>query len=147
MKANIKRGKTPPVIDSEKYIQYYHPNLHCTIIRRKSQMPHQPQNDLYKQISLNLKALNPSPAYKSDFQIYTTLLRQKDENLRIPSWYPLFVKLMWNMQAKYPEQVDLKTITKEEIISKNLPCRSVKAAIEDGLLTPIESWEFLDHII
>ncbi|MFO8145360.1 MAG: hypothetical protein R6T89_06515 [Candidatus Syntrophosphaera sp.] len=51
------------------------------------------------------------------------------------------------MQAKYPDQVDLKTITRDQVLSQDLPCRSVKAAVEDGLLPQVPGWDNLDHEI
>ena len=51
------------------------------------------------------------------------------------------------MQAKYPEQVDLKTITKEQILEQQLPCLSVKTAVEDGLLTKVPGYQYLDKEI
>ncbi|MDI3504486.1 MAG: hypothetical protein PWP64_1422, partial [Candidatus Cloacimonadota bacterium] len=44
-------------------------------------------------------------------------------------------------------QVDLKTITKAQIIEQDLPCRSVKRAVEDGLLLEIPGYQYLDKEI
>jgi hypothetical protein len=55
--------------------------------------------------------------------------------------------MMWAMQAKYPQQVNLKTITREQILEQQLPCRSVKAAVEDGLLAKIPGYQYLDNEI
>jgi hypothetical protein len=55
--------------------------------------------------------------------------------------------MLWAMQAKYPATVDLKTITREQIVSQNLPCRSVKAVVEDGLLPIIPGYQYMDREI
>jgi hypothetical protein len=65
----------------------------------------------------------------------------------LPSWYSLNIKMLWAMQAKYPATVDLKTITREQIAEQNLPCRSVKAAVEDGLLPLIPGYRYMDREI
>jgi hypothetical protein len=106
-------------------------------------MPHQEMNDTYRDVARNLKALQPSAPYKSNFAIYTSKRRDEDENLLIVSWYNLYIKMMWAMQAKYPSTVDLRTITREQITLQNLPCKTVKAAIEDGLLPPVNGYEIL----
>jgi hypothetical protein len=51
--------------------------------------------------------------------------------------------MLWAMQAKYPDLVNLSTITKDEIIAQDLPCRSVKRAVEAGLLPKIPGYEYL----
>jgi hypothetical protein len=55
--------------------------------------------------------------------------------------------MLWAMQARYPEQVNLKTITREQIVEQNLPCRSVKTAVEDNLLPQIPGYQYLDREI
>lgn len=79
--------------------------------------------------------------------MYLNSLMDRDDSVRLPSWYSLYIKMLWAMQAKYPEQVILKTITREQIFEQNLPCRSVKAAIEDGLLPQIPGYQYLDREI
>ena len=49
--------------------------------------------------------------------------------------------MMWNMQKTMPDQVDLKTITKEQIYDNNLPCKTLKQAIEAGLLPEVEGYQ------
>lgn len=115
-------------------IYYYHPRLKRTLARKCPTMPEQPQNVEYGNISRQIKALEPSAAYRNDFRIYLSYLRDSDESVTYPSWYSLYIKMLWAMQAKYPETVDLKTITREQVESANLPCRTVQAAAQDGLI-------------
>lgn len=115
-------------------IYYYHPRLKRTLARKSPTMPVQPQNVEYGNISRQIKALEPSAAYRNDFRIYLSYLRDSDESVTYPSWYSLYIKMLWAMQAKYPETVDLKTITREQVESANLPCRTVQAAAQDGLI-------------
>jgi len=146
MKATVKEGLKGFSGKLDGAIYYYHPHLKKTLMRRAPKMPHQPQNDDYREISRQIKALAPSEGYRSDFRIYLNLLRDRDESVLLPSWYSLYVKMLWAMQAKYPE-ANLKTLTKEQIIDQQLPCRTVKTAVEDGLLVPVPGYQYLINTI
>jgi len=144
MKATVKEGIKGFSGKLDGAVYYYHPRLKRTLMRKMPKMPVQAQNHLYRDVARQIKNLEPSSAYRNDFRSYFTQLRERDENINLPSWYSLYVKMLWAIQAKYPAQVDLKTITKEQVHSQNLPCISVKAAIEDGLLPQIPGWEYYD---
>lgn len=144
MKAKVTEGIKGFSGKLDGAIYYYHPRLRKTLMRKAPEMPHQPQNDDYRTISRQIKALEPSEAYRSDFRIYLNILRDRDESVLLPSWYSLYVKMLWAMQAKYPEAVNLKTITKAQVTEQQLPCRSVRAAVEDGLLVAVPGYRYLD---
>ena len=110
-------------------------------------MPIQPQNIEYGNIARQIKALEPSEGYRNDFKMYLSILRDHDETIIYPSWYSLYVKMLWAMQAKHPETVNLKTITREQVSGQNLPCISVKAAVEDGLLRELPGYRYWDHVL
>lgn len=147
MKAYVKEGIKGFSGELDGMIYYYHPRLKRTLMRKKPKMPLQEQNIGYRSIARQLKDLEPSAEYRYDFKLYLSQLRDRDEDVNLPSWYALFVKMMWAMQAKYPDQVDLKTITRDQVLSQDLPCRSVKTAVEDGLLPQVPGWDNLDHQI
>ncbi|MCD8480946.1 MAG: hypothetical protein LRZ88_12585, partial [Candidatus Cloacimonetes bacterium] len=128
-------------------VYYYHPRLQRTLMRRAPKMPIQPQNIEYGDISRQIKAIQPSEGYRNDFRMYLNELRERDDSVRLPSWYSLYVKMLWAMQAKYPEQVNLKTITKAQIREQELPCRSVKCAVEAGLLPEVPGYQYLNREI
>ena len=147
MKATVKEGIKGFSGKLDGAIYYYHPRLKRTLMRRAPQMPLQEKNIEYATISQQIKAIDPSEAYRSDFRNYLNELRDRDDSIRLPSWYSLYIKMLWAMQAKYPDAVDLKTITREQIIAQNLPCRCVKAAVEDGLLPIIPGYQYMDREI
>ncbi len=147
MKVTVKEGIKGFSGKLDGAIYYYHPRLQRTLMRRKPNMPAQPQNAQYRTISRQIKALNPSEAYRYDFKTYLSLLQDQDSSVRAPSWYCLFTKMLWAMAKKYPQTVDLSTITRQDIQSHNLPCRSVKDAVADGLLPMVTNWQLLDHEI
>lgn len=147
MKATVKEGLKGFSGKLDGAIYYYHPRLKRTLMRRAPKMPIQPQNLEYATIARQKKAINPSEAYRSDFRNYLNHLRDRDDSVLLPSWYSLYIKMLWAMQAKYPDTVDLKTITRDQITEQNLPCRSVKTAVEDGLLPVIPGYQYMDREI
>ena len=56
------------------------------------------------------------------------------------SWYNLYIKMLFAMQKALPG-IDLATITIEQIYAEQLPCISVKAAVEAGLLPRVKGYE------
>ncbi len=145
MKVTIKEGLKGFSGKLEGAVYYYHPRLQRTLMRRMPVMPLQEQNKKFASIAKVIKAINPSDAYRNDFRTYLSLLREADPKVTNPSWYSLFLKLMWALQARYPAQVDLRSITLEQIVAQNLPCISIKAAVEDGLLQRVPGYQNLDH--
>ncbi len=147
MKAKFKAGLAGFSGKLDGAVYYYHPKLERWLVRKQPNMPIQAKNIEYKNVSQRLSALKVSEAYKRNFKSYLAELRDQDSRVRVPSWWSLFVKMMWKMQAEYPEQVDLTQITREQIESQALPCRSVSSAIEAGLLEAVPGCEKYTDLI
>ncbi len=133
---------------ADNLVIYYNRRLNRYIIR---QLPHRriTQSNLdFAAITQNLKRLNPSPAYRDDFKVYCDQYSRLKENedRPVPSWYNLFVRMMYALADKYPA-VDLKTIDRAFINAFSLPCKTLKDAIEDGLLPPVLNFQRLDSAI
>ncbi len=105
------------------------------------------QNARFTSISVNLKALNISEDYKNDLRDYTLRYSTLNQYKTRPclNWYSVFTLLMWNMSRALG--IDLATLTREQIESEELPCRSVKDAVEAGLLPPVLNYQRLDRLI
>ncbi|MDD2331431.1 MAG: hypothetical protein PHI68_02130 [Candidatus Cloacimonetes bacterium] len=147
MKASFSAGIAGLSGKLDGGIYYYHPRLGRYLMRKHPQMPMQKQNSEYRTIAKRLGKLKPSDAYKSNFRSYLSLLRDENSDLKIVSWYSLYVKMMWKMQSHDPDNIDLKTISRAQIETQNLPCRSLKQAIEAGLLLRVNGYEkFTDPI-
>jgi len=88
-------------------------------------------------------ALQPSEGYKQNLRDYLIGYNRLPVNdgREAHSWNNLYNKLMFAMQKALPETVDLANITREQIFSQNLPCRSIKAAIEANLLPGVRDYE------
>jgi hypothetical protein len=112
-------------------------------VRRKWKFENHPGQAQFASAQRAIFALQPSEVYKRDLKDY--LLRYnllpENEGKQAQYWGNLYVKLMFALQKTYPETVDLANITREQIVSQNLPCRSIKAAVEAGLLPVVKGYE------
>ena len=122
-------------------VYYYNRRLNKVIARRLPVTKPHEGNARLSAISVNLKALKPSEAYRTDLKLYTELLRMHEgaKGNCFYSWSNVFRKLMFGMAKKYG--IDLAILTRAEIYASNLPCITVKAAVEDGLLVAVKGYE------
>ena len=105
-------------------------------------------NRRFAAIARNLKRIAPSQAFITDMTVYTDIhsrhARVKD---RIYSnWYSAYLKMMYAL-PKVETYIDLEAITRAQIDANDLPCRSVKRAVEAGLLEPVPGYELLDKLM
>lgn len=116
---------------------YYHPILKRNFCRQHVKPKLSTANNRMAAISRNLKALSPSPGWQEDIDMYGRLLSSHNQQsgTNIVNWYGWYAKLMHRMAKEM--DVNLETLTRAEIISRDLPCRTVKAAIEAGLLEAV----------
>jgi len=94
----------------------------------------------------NLHALKPSTGYKDDLRTYLwryNALKGNEKNT-LRSWVNLYFKIMHDMATSVPG-IDLKALTRDEILSRELPCLSIRKAIEAGLLPEVYDWQSLDR--
>ncbi len=88
-------------------------------------------------------ALGPSEGYKQNLRDYLIAYNQlpQNEGREAHAWNNLYNKLMFAMQRQMG--IPLATLTREIIEEQNLPCRSVKTAVEAGLLPMVKGVERL----
>ena len=96
-------------------------------------------------VNENLHKLAPSDGFKRDARSYVWHYNSTKEGGLKPlrTWTNLFVRLMYAM-AKANPALDLRTLTREQIYEQNLPCITIKRAVEAGLLPKVYEWETLD---
>lgn len=111
-------------------------------IRSYPQRKVMPGNTAFAEVMANLRSLKPSFAYKEDMQMYVELYNALPANKYNPvkAWNNLFMKLMYAMARTSPD-IDLKTLSKQEIYDRDLPCRSVCRAVDSGLLPVVRGYE------
>jgi hypothetical protein len=127
---------------------YTHKVTKACIVRSKPQYEPNARTERLKLVMANLRQLNPSAAYKKDFTDYLDDYNALKENRgnQLISWSNLYLKILYKL-AKVNPEVDLLTLTREQIISNNLPCISLKAAIEAGLLPEVAAYARFDNQI
>jgi len=107
-----------------------------------------PGNTAFAEVMLNLRSLMPSSSYREDMQMYVELYNALPINKYMPvrAWNNLFMKVMYAL-AKNDPLINLKTITRQEIYDRSLPCISVLNAIEAGLLPVVKGYHKFDALI
>jgi len=58
----------------------------------------------------------------------------------------VYMKLMRALKDQYPE-LNFKTLTREEVLERQLPCRTIAAAVEAGYLEKVPGFENLINTI
>jgi hypothetical protein len=141
MKVKLRRGILGYNGTSDDMIYYTLPNCKVIIGRSKPEnfKAGKPQK-AYRSNAAQIKTIQPVQAYKDDFKLYTALyIKLSPENSSISNWYNLFIKMLWNQQKA--GICDIGNLTREVIYAQNLPCKSVKSAVEAGLLPAVLHWE------
>ncbi|MCB5224719.1 MAG: hypothetical protein RBT36_07140 [Desulfobulbus sp.] len=125
-------------------IYYYNPRINRIVVRSYAKPRETANNRRFSAIATNLRALEPSDAYKNDLSVYADTYSRKTHRCgpTLANWYNVYVKVMYAM-AKANPAIDLVSLTRADIEDGALPCRSVKQAVEAGLLEPVVGWERL----
>ena len=132
-------------------VYYYNPRLQRILVRPHVKPRPSAQTRRFAAIARNLKALAPSEAFKTDLAVYTDIYNRRLGSRRRPekilsNWYNAFMVMMYALpQAE--TYIDLEAITRAQIEANDLPCRSVKRAVEAGLLEPVPGYELLDKLM
>ena len=126
-------------------IYYYNKKLRRTICRKIGKYQHREQHDRLKAISQNLRNLDPSEGYKNDLELYVIIYSNSMSNRSkvLTSWYSAYTMLMWAMAKEY--DLDLATLSREQLANDNLPCLTVQRAVEAGLLPHVHDYEIMYH--
>ncbi len=128
-----------------KLVYYTLPNCDFTIGRSKPEhFTEAVQHNDYRLVAQNLRNIKPSAEFKNDFKVYATLYKDLPEAQKsVSSWYNLYISMLWTMQKA--GMVNLKTLTRQQIYDNDLPCKSVKSAVQAGLLPPVLNYTTLDN--
>lgn len=93
-------------------------------------------------IAQNLFALRPSEEFKHDCRNYANAYARgkSPRQARIGTWSNCYLHLMYALSRAYP-QIDLESLGREQIYAQDLPCISIKRAVEAGLLDPVPDYQ------
>jgi hypothetical protein len=117
-------------------VYYYNPLADKMVCRRYVKPRASQGNARFIKINRRLKEIFPSPEYLSDLKYYAALASDHTQHL---NWRNVYLKMMFALQRDFG--IDLATITREQIFSQNLPCKSVKSAVDAGLLAPVVGYQ------
>jgi len=141
MKVLFKNMLSGYIGNADEMIYYYDSRLDRILARRKPHIKPTAKNYTFGQIVKNLMGIRPSQAYKDDLISYSERCFNVGEfgNVR-PIWNNLYMKIMFAMRDDYPH-LDLLTLTREQILSLDLPCRTVGLSILAGYLPEVRNWQ------
>lgn len=149
MKVHLNMGVNGLSGKVDGAIYYYNPRLKVCVMRKYVRPEPNANNERTTSIMKNLKMINPSEGYKANLKDYVMYYNESKEygHKPINAWNNAWLKLMFAMQKAMPETVDLKTLTRDLIFVQNLPCKTLKDAIEFGLLPEMPRYERWDKPI
>jgi hypothetical protein len=149
MKVYMKRNLAGYTGTVDQAIYYYNPKLGVTLMRPYVYPKLNQNNERIVSIMANLKLINPSEGYRNNLRDYVMYYNDsKDYGHRpLSSWNNVWLKIMYAMQKANPETVNLRTITREQIYEQNLPCKTLKDAIDAGLVPAVTDYKHFNKPI
>lgn len=135
------------------YSSYYNYRL-CMV--RKFTYPTLTENHIrMSEINSNLNALylQASEAYRQDWKKYAQRNAMENQSRsmgvrkQMPPAKALFFRCMWSWAKANPGVVDLRTVSREEIINLDSPLRRVSACVQCEWLKKVTAWESLNNEI
>jgi hypothetical protein len=148
MKVHYKKAICGYSGTTDEAVYYYHPQLNLSLVREYVRPKDSSATDRIKAVMANLKLIQPSAGYKQNLKDYLLQYNRLKDYQHKPmlTWNNLFVKMMFALEKAFPE-VDLTTLARTQITELDLPCHSVKSAVEAGLLPEVDNYSHLDILI
>ena len=80
-----------------------------------------------------------------DCREYIRLFNQKfrRQGRALSTWPNVYMKIMRATKLKHPG-INFKTLTREDVLAMNLPCKTVADAIREGFLEEVPGFQNLD---
>lgn len=149
MKVKFKNMLQGYVGKADEMIYYQDRRTGKIYARRSFKFKKHPGQSPFRKAQKQIYALMPSAEFKYNLRDYCLSYNDLPQNQEKPlfTWCHVYNKMMWAMQKAMPEQVDLKTITRAQITELNLPCRTLKDAIEFGLLPEVAGYKRFNSLI
>jgi len=148
MKAYVKLTLPGFTGNMDDVVIYYNSHLNKYIARKKVIPKYTPSNEIIKEIFAFAKRIELSDGYLNDCREYIFQFNRKNrrQDRAMNTWPNVFMKVMRATMKSYPD-LDLKTLTREEIIAMNLPFRSIYESINAGYLEKVRDYNKLVNII
>ncbi len=144
MKTTFKYNLQGLIGKMDDKIFYYHSGKREVYVRSYVKPKSNPAALRMRSVMLNLRLIQPSAAYVRDLKDYLILYNRlpENKNAQVITWMNLYLKIMFGMQRIFPE-VDLATLTREQIFLSHLPCISVCEAVSAKLLPVVRNYQRL----
>jgi len=148
MKVEFKWGVRGFSGYADDAVYMYNRRLKKSYMRLYTYPARNPSADRAKLVMANLKLLQPSKGFKLNYYDYMLAFNELPENeyRQMLCWNNLYLRVMYAMQKRVLG-VDLATLTRQDIYDRNLPCITVKAAVEAGYLPGVKDYERFDKLI
>ncbi|MDD4309560.1 MAG: hypothetical protein PHO32_04210 [Candidatus Cloacimonetes bacterium] len=145
MKVSFQYGLAGYTGKAQGLVYYFDRRAGRVYARRNTYPRLTQENERVGSITKNLLALQPTAEYKENLSLYLMKYNSLAKNYAKPlrSWVNLFLKLMYAM-AKADPGINLRTISRTYIYDHDLPCISVKKAVEAGLLPEVYDYQRYD---
>ncbi len=148
MKARVKLALPGYTGNMDDMVIYYNSVLNCLIARKKVIPRFTPNNQDVKSAFALAKRIKLTDAFLDDCRAYIRGYNQKNRrhHRALTSWPAVWMKLIKSMLKAYPD-MDIDQLTREYIISAELPCGSIATAVEAGYLEPVSGYGKLNNIL
>lgn len=148
MKAKLKIMLPGFTGNMNDVVVYYNSHLNKYITRRKVKPTFVPSNKDMKEIFALARRIRITAGYKADCTEYIKRFNRinRRHGRALSTWPNVFLKLMRAQQKAMPA-LNYKTLTREQILAQQLPCRCISSAVEAGYLEPIPAYQELENTI
>ncbi len=142
---NMNNGYAGKADDS---VIYYIRKTNSFYVKKRPHSYSGENQNKFRDIMRNLGTIKPNFYYKEDFGFYLELYNQLPDQKygAVMTWCNLYMKVMFTMAKTFPD-IDLTTITKQQIYDRELPCLSVNRAVEGGLLPPVKGYARFNNLM
>ena len=146
MKAKLKVLLPGFTGNMDDVVVYYNSKLNKYIARKKVKPKFTPDHSLTQEMHAFRRRISVSDDYIEDCREYIRLFNQRfrRQGRAMSTWPNVYMKNMRALKSQYPE-LDFETLTREEVIERNLPCKTVAAAVEAGYLEKVPGCEKLSN--
>lgn len=148
MKAKIKMLLPGFTGNMDDVVIYYNSKLNCYVTRRKVTPKKSVSTKRTSEIYKFAKRINLSQAWKDDCDAYIRAYNAyyRKQGRALVSWPSVWMKMM-SAQLKASPQLNISTLTREEVMEQNLPCRSISTAIDAGFLANVKDSDRFTQLI
>lgn len=148
MKARLKVMLPGFTGNMDDVVIYYNAHLNKYIARKKVMPTFTPDNQIVKDIFAFARRIKLSKGYLDDCREHIKLFNRKNRRhgIAMSTWPNVFLKVMRKMIDEHPE-LEIKTLTREEISENDLPCRNIAAAIDAGYLDKVTGYGMFNKCI